>query len=108
MYKIFHNPRCKKSREALDLLKNSFVEYEVILYIQNHLSTFEIIDLLRQLKVYPKELVRKQEKIWKDNFKNNTLSEDHYIKILVTHPKLNQRPIIFIKTKQLLEDQLIL
>lgn len=94
MYQIFHNPRCKKSREALDFLKIKSVEHEVILYLKNNLSKEKIKILVNQLKIHPKNLIREQEKVWKENFKNKVLSVDQYYEILTSHPILIERPIV--------------
>jgi|TARA_B110000003_G_C16613750_1_gene520490 arsenate reductase len=94
MYQIFHNPRCKKSREALDFLEIKSVEHEVILYLKNNLSKEQIKNLVNQLKIHPKNLIRIQEKVWKENFKNKVLSVDQYYEILINHPILLERPIV--------------
>ena len=94
MFKIYHNPRCRKSREALDLLKDQNIKFEIVYYLKNKLVKNDIIEILSQLKTSPDKLIRRQEKIWKELFKNEDLTNDQLIEILVKHPKLIERPII--------------
>ena len=72
-YLIYHNPRCRKSREALKYLEDKKYDFEVRDYIKNLLSIGEIKELIESLKIKPIELVRKNEAIWKENFKNKAL-----------------------------------
>ena len=94
MFKIYHNPRCRKSREALDLLKDQNIKFEIVYYLKNKLVKNDIIEILSQLKTSPDKLIRIQEKIWKELFQNEDLTHDQLIEILVKHPKLIERPII--------------
>ena len=94
MFKIYHNPRCRKSREALDLIKDQNIKFEIVYYLKNKLVKNDIIEILSQLKTSPDKLIRRQEKIWKELFKNEDLTNDQLIEILVKHPKLIERPII--------------
>jgi arsenate reductase (glutaredoxin) len=94
MIKIYHNPRCSKSREGVEYLKNSGKEFEIREYLKNPLTEAELIDLLEKLKLAPIQLVRKNEAIWKENYKSKDLKEDELVKIMVENPKLIERPII--------------
>ncbi len=94
MFKIYHNPRCRKSREALDLIKDQNIKFEIVYYLKNKLVKNDIIEILSQLKTSPDKLIRIQEKIWKELFQNEDLTHDQLIEILVKHPKLIERPII--------------
>ena len=69
-YIIYHNPRCRKSREVLKYLQDKKYDFEVRDYIKKLLSVKEINELIESLKIKPIELVRKNERIWKVNFKN--------------------------------------
>ena len=93
-YLIYHNPRCRKSREALKYLQDKEYDFEVIDYIKNLLSTKEIVELIESLKIKPIELVRKNETIWKGNFKNKDLDDNQIISVLSKYPKLIERPIV--------------
>ena len=94
MITIFHNPRCSKSREGLQVLQESGKEYQVREYLKVNFSEEELTQLLQKLQLSPKELVRTNEKIWKEEFKNKDFTDSELIKILVAHPKLIQRPIV--------------
>ena len=73
--KIYHNPRCRKSREGVQYLTDKGVEFEIIEYLKDNLSEEIIQTLLNKLNITALELVRKNEKIWKENFKEKNLSE---------------------------------
>lgn len=92
--KIYHNPRCRKSREALNIIQNHGVDPEIILYLEMPPSIKEIKALLEKLDINAFQLVRKEEKLYKENFKGKDLSDEEWIKILADNPKLIQRPII--------------
>ena len=91
---IYHNSRCKKSREALNLLLNKKIDVKVIEYLKNGLTVNEIKILLEKLKLNPIEIVRKKENIWKNQFKNKKLSNNEIINVIVENPILLERPII--------------
>lgn len=92
--KIYHNPRCSKSREGLGILQTANIELDVIDYIKNPLSYEEIKGVLAKLGIPAIDLVRKNEAIWKENYKGKTLSEEEIIKAMVEFPKLIERPIV--------------
>ena len=92
--KIYHNPRCSKSRQGLAILQDAQVEPEIINYIKNPISFEELSDILRKLDIPAMDLVRKNEAVWKENFKNKELSENEVIEAMVTFPKLIERPIV--------------
>ena len=94
MIKIYHNNRCRKSREALEVLETSGEEFEVINYLENSPSEKELKEIIALLNIKPIELVRKNESIWKENFKVKDLSDTDLIKIMHEHPKLIERPIV--------------
>lgn len=91
---IYHNSRCKKSREALNLLLNKKIDVQVMEYLKNGLTFNEIKILLDKLKLNPIEIVRKKENIWKNQFKNKKLSNKEIINAIVENPILLERPII--------------
>ena len=93
-YIIYHNPRCRKSREALKYLQDKKYDFEIRDYIKNLLSVDETLDLIKSLKIKPIELVRKNEAIWKENFKNKDLDDNQIINALSKYPKLIERPIV--------------
>lgn len=93
MIKIYHNPRCGKSRDCLAFIQNSNQEYEVIKYIETRLTFMEIGDIIRKLNIKPIELIRKKEAIWVEKFKNRNLSDKEIIQSIVNFPILMERPI---------------
>jgi arsenate reductase len=92
--KIYHNPRCTKSRQGLALLQNSGVDFEIIEYLKTPLTKDELKDLLQKLGIPASELIRKNEAIWKEQFKNKDLTEAELIDAMIEFPKLIERPIV--------------
>ena len=91
---IYHNPRCRKSREALDYLNNSGIDYNLVLYLSNPLTKITLENLLFKLKINAIDLVRKNELLWKSEFSKKNLTENEIISIMLENPKLIERPII--------------
>ncbi|MGB5943502.1 MAG: arsenate reductase family protein [Leeuwenhoekiella sp.] len=94
MLKIYHNPRCRKSREGLKYLEATGKEFEVIQYMKNPLSYMTVAALVGKTKLEPLQMVRTQEKIWKEQYKDKSLSKEDIIEALSHHPQLLQRPIV--------------
>ena len=94
MIKIYHNPRCSKSRQGVEILENSGKEFEIVAYLDAVPSQEELTEIIRLLDITPIQLVRKTEKIWKENFKGKELSDKEIIKAMLENPKLIERPII--------------
>ncbi|MCR9182289.1 MAG: arsenate reductase (glutaredoxin) [Flavobacteriaceae bacterium] len=92
--KIYHNPRCRKSREGLQIVENSKQDFEVVLYLENPPSEQELKSIISKLGISPIELVRKGEADWKENYKGKTLSDNEIVKAMVSYPKLIERPIV--------------
>ena len=92
--KIYHNPRCSKSRQGLQILEESKIKFEVIKYLETPVSEEEITDIIQLLGIAPIDLVRKGEAIWKENFKGKELSNSEIISAMATNPKLIERPIV--------------
>ena len=97
--KIYHNNRCRKSREGLAILENSNQQFEIINYLDNPPSKKELKEILKMLGFTPMQLVRKNEAIWKENYKNKELSDNDIIETMVENPKLIERPIVVKGTK---------
>ena len=100
--KIYHNPRCTKSRQTLALLQENGVEPEVVLYLENIPTANDLRDLLRKLEIAPLQLIRKGEKDWKENYKGKELSDEQIIEAMIAHPKLIERPIVVKDNKAVL------
>jgi arsenate reductase len=99
LIEIYHNPRCSKSREALELLQTKNLDVNVILYLNERLTISTLKRIIKLLKISPKELIRTNEAIWKEQFKNTTFSDAELIKLMIQNPKLIERPIIINKNK---------
>lgn len=93
MIQIFHNPRCGKSRDAVNFLTDNGYQFETVLYL-NEITKEILIDTLQKLQMNPIDLVRKNEPIWKSEFKNKELTEDELLDLMVSNPKLIERPIV--------------
>ena len=94
MIRIYHNPRCRKSREGLALVEASGKPYEVIRYLDDHLNARELENLLRKLNLPASGLVRTGETVWKANYKGRNLDEAGILEALATHPVLMERPVV--------------
>ena len=94
MIKIYHNNRCSKSRCGLDIIEKSGKPYKVIKYLEDTPSVSELKEIIDLLGINPIQLVRKNESIWKEKYKNQDFSENELIEIMVDNPKLIERPII--------------
>ncbi|WP_207062028.1 arsenate reductase (glutaredoxin) [Motiliproteus sp. SC1-56] len=91
---LYHNPRCSKSRAALQLLQSRGVEPQIRLYLENPPSRNELEQLLTQLNIGPRELLRKGEDAYKENnLKDPAVSDSALIDAMLAHPKLIERPI---------------
>lgn len=100
--KIYHNPRCSKSRQTLALIQENGITPEIIEYLNSSISTSELASLLEMLNIKPIQLVRKSEQIWKENFKGKDLSDDELMRAMVQYPKLIERPIVVEKGKAII------
>ena len=92
--KIYHNPRCSKSRQGLELLTNSNQAFEVVRYLDQPLSHSELKEIIAMLGIRPIDLVRKTEAIWKSEYKGKVLDDEAVINAMVNNPKLIERPIV--------------
>jgi len=102
-FTIYHNPRCSKSRQTLELLKEKNIEPEVVLYLDNPPSKDEISKLLSILGINPRELLRKGEEEYKtQNLKDQTISDQKIIEIMSENPKLIERPIVISNNKAII------
>jgi len=99
MIKIYHNPRCRKSREGLAILENSGKEFEIIKYLEDIPLEATLTEVVGLLGISPIQLVRKTEQIWKDTYKGKELSDIEIIKAMIANPKLIERPIVIHNNK---------
>ena len=92
--KIYHNPRCSKSRKGLQYLEDKGCNFEVVTYLTNGLSEKELSELIAKTGKKPFDFVRQHEQDYKDQYKGKVLSDEEWIKVLVENPKLLHRPIV--------------
>ena len=90
---LVHNPRCRKSREALNYLKELNVDFEIVLYMKEGLEPNLLESIINRIGINPKDMIRTQEKIWKENYKSKRYNNDEILKILNKHPNLIKRPL---------------
>ena len=92
---IYHNPRCSKSRQTLELLTDRGIEPEIVLYLEDIPSVEALKGLLSKLGISARELLRKGESVYKENnLKDTSLSDVQIIQAMVDYPKLIERPIV--------------
>lgn len=92
---IYHNPRCSKSRQTLQILEDNNITPEIVLYLDTPPSADELKELLGKLGIEARDLLRKGEDAYKENnLKNSSLTQDQLIAAMVKFPKLIERPIV--------------
>jgi len=103
---IWHNPRCRKSREGLamaqKIAEEKGLDLEIRKYLDHPPSTDELKKVLKMLGMKPIELVRTKEAVWKDHFKGKDLTDEQIIEAMTQYPKLIERPVIIYKNKAVL------
>jgi arsenate reductase len=100
---IYHNPRCSKSRQALQMLRDRGIEPLVVEYLKQPLNEQQLKRLLKQLGITPRELLRKKEAEYRAlGLDDSELSSDMLVKAMVEHPILIERPIVVADGKAVL------
>ncbi len=94
MTKIYHNPRCRKSRETLQILENHKEAIEIVHYLDTPPTQKELSEVIKLLGITPIQLIRTNESLWKEQFKGKEYSDQELIQIMVENPKLIERPIV--------------
>ncbi len=102
MLKIYHNPRCRKSRTGLDYLRSRTADFEIINYIRDGLNEAQLKEILLKMNNNPQDLVRTQEDLYKKELKGRTFNQDEWIRIITDNPRLLQRPIVVSEHKAVL------
>ena len=92
--KIYHNPKCSKSRATLALLEEQAVEAEVVKYLETPPTKEELKALLKMLGLPARELMRTKEEIYKELGLKEVEDEEALIEAMVANPKLIERPIV--------------
>lgn len=101
---MFHNPKCTKSRETLKLLNDRGIEPKIVLYLQTPPTQKELSEILKKLKMEPKQLIRFKESVAGElGIKSSDKRpETEWIKLMVENPILIERPIVITSTKAVL------
>ncbi|QIL88646.1 arsenate reductase (glutaredoxin) [Microbulbifer harenosus] len=95
MWTIYHNPRCSKSRQTLQLLQDNQIEPEVVLYLETPPDADTLKTLLKKLGIRARDLLRKGEDAYKElNLGDTSLGDDALIAAMAANPKLIERPIV--------------
>lgn len=100
--KIYHNPRCSKSRQTLQLLEEKGESPEIVEYLKDIPTPDELSDIIKKLGIKPEQLIRKGEAVYKENFKGKSLSDKEWVDAMIAHPKLIERPIVIKGNKAVL------
>ena len=103
MATIYHNPRCSKSRQTLEILRSKGLDPEIVLYLETPLDKPTLIGLLQKLDLGAADLVRRSEQAFKDNeLGKPDVSDVQLLDAMVKHPKLIERPIVVVGDKAVL------
>lgn len=98
--KIYHNPRCSKSRQTLQILEEKGLQPDIIEYLKEAPSKAELTSVLSLLKMNPRDLMRKGEAIYKElNLKDDALSNEQLLSAMLENPILIERPIVLANGK---------
>ena len=91
---VYHNPRCRKSREAIQYLEDKGLSFDIVKYLEQSFDKNTLGEVLKKIDKKPSEILRKNEVLWKKKYASKDLSEDQIIQLLVEQPKLIERPIV--------------
>lgn len=92
--KIYHNPRCRKSREALKIIESKKISIVIFEYLKKPINKDELRSILKMLKISAEDLIRKNESIYKQNYKGKKLSDENWLEVMISYPILIERPIV--------------
>lgn len=97
---IYHNPRCSKSRQTLQLLKDRGIEPEIIEYLKTPPDRKKLQEILKLLGMNPRDLMRTKESIYREaRLDDNSLSDDQLLNAMIEHPVLMERPVVLANGK---------
>ena len=94
-FNIYHNPRCSKSRKALEILNSKTKDFKIIKYLEDGIDIIELKSILSLNKISQEEIIRTNESSYKElKLTKKDLSKDAIINYIYKYPILLQRPII--------------
>ena len=100
MATIYHNPRCSKSRQTLDILRAKNIDIEIVLYLKDPMSAADLTLVLQKLNLTPSQLIRRNETDFKRLQLDATMvTEQQLLDAMVMHPALIERPIVVVGDK---------
>lgn len=99
---IYHNPRCRKSREAIRFLEEKGVSFNIVKYFDQPFDVNSLGEVLKKIDMKPSEILRRNEILWKKEYDCKNLSEDQILELLVEQPRLIERPIVTVGNKGVL------
>jgi arsenate reductase len=100
---IYHNPKCSKSRETLQILQDNHIEPEIIDYLEDPPTALALKNIIALLGVSARDLMRSTEPAHKEaNLDDDSLSDDDIIKAICEYPALLQRPIVIFGDKAII------
>jgi len=100
---LYHNPKCSKSRKALEIIENQNINTKVILYLKDKLTKSMLKQILDLSGLSVREIIRSNEKEYKENNLDNlNLTQDDILVLIVKHPKLLQRPVLVYNNKAII------
>jgi arsenate reductase len=99
---VYHNPRCRKSREVVQYLEQNDLSFEIVKYLDQSFDKNTLGDVLKKIDRKPSEILRINEALWKKEYASKNLSEDQILELLVEHPKLIERPLVTTANKGVL------
>ena len=91
---IYHNPRCSKSRAALAILQDKNIPLQIIDYLLTPPTLKELQNILLKLNLGAESLLRKNEEVFKDHYKDKMMSDEDILQTISSHPILLERPLI--------------
>ena len=101
-FTVYHNPRCRKSREVVQFLQEKGLSFDTVKYLEQSFDKNTLGEVLKKIDKKPSEILRKNEVLWKKEYASKDLTEDQILQLLVEQPKLIERPIIISSDKGVL------
>ena len=106
--KFYHNPRCSKSRQALQLISSQNITLEIIKYLEEGISKLDLENVFNRLEIDRNNFLRKNEKAFKDlNINLKKISTDQLVKLIIENPIIIQRPLAIKYEKDVFIDAII-
>ena len=106
--KFYHNPRCSKSRQALQLISYQNITLEIIKYLEEGISKLDLENVFNRLEIDRNNFLRKNEKAFKDlNINLKKISIDQLIKLIIENPIIIERPLAIKYEKDVFIDAVI-